>query len=114
MDVIITILQREIKYIDREDSYATSLISKNITPVQYWKINKKPKRLKIGDRVYFLVNKEISYYHEFLGFSQDPTCDMPKRSLDGLHMMLKWPEIDCEPVKMKPFRGFRYKFGLMI
>lgn len=110
MDIVVTIPKSEIKNIQAEDSYAGNLITRDMVPIQYWKVGRVPKRLNKGDRVYFVVNGRITYYHTFLGLVENPVCEVTGRIWYGINLILKYPEVKCEPIEMRGFQGFRY-FG---
>lgn len=104
MDIIVTLPRKEQKLTELEDIYA-----KSINSVQFWKLGKKPQLLNIGDKVYFVVNNKVVYYHIFLGFVYDPVCEVTGRVWRGLNLYLKYPEVNLKvPYTMKGFRGFKY------
>lgn len=78
--------------------------------VIFWAISKKPKDLKVYDRVYFVDGDSITYYHLFIGFAQDPMCDLTGRVYAGLILIL-YPKRRplAMPIKYDGFQGFRYK-----
>jgi hypothetical protein len=108
MDIIVTIPKGEISNIEKEDNYASNLITRDMVPIQYWKVGRVPKNLNKGDRVYFVLNGAIKYYHEFLGLVENPKCDVTGRVWEGVNLILKYPEVKCDEIKMKGFQGFRY------
>jgi hypothetical protein len=57
-----------------------------------------------------VVNGKITYYHTFLGLVENPRCEVTGRIWYGINLILKYPEVKCEPIEMKGFQGFRY-FG---
>ena len=108
MDIIVTVPKKEFSNIEKEDSYASNLITRDMFPIQYWKVGRVPKNLNKGDKVYFLCDGIIKYYHIFLGIVENPKCDVTGRIWEGINLILKYPEEKCEEMKMKGFRGFRY------
>ena len=106
MDILVTVPKKEAVNTVAEDAFVAS----NPDSVQFWSIGRKPKKLNVGDRVYFVENGFITCYHVFLGFIQDPVCQVTGRVWRGLNLLLKCPAINL-PIKLpcKGFRGFRYK-----
>ena len=106
MDIMVTVPKTELKNLEREDNYAKEN-DNNI--VQYWSISKKPKGLNIGDRVYFVENGYVRYWHEFIGFESDAMCEVTGRVWPGLNLVLKYPETKLKtPVAMRGFQSFHY------
>jgi hypothetical protein len=107
MDIIVTVPKKEFKNIAKEDEFINKSGPENCT--QFWSIGRKPSNLKLHDRVYFVEDGWIKYWHEFLGFTKDPHCEVTSRTWPGLNLILKCPEtILTNPIPQKGFQGFRY------
>ena len=72
----------------------------------WWDMKRVPKDFEVGDRIYFVVKKEVRGY--FVSNYFDPACTEHAiewdsdtwTPIDGVH---EW--MFCEP-----FRGFRYRW----
>lgn len=109
MDIVVTIPKSEYKNDDRETK---EMIEKNY--IQFWSLSKTPKKLKIGDRIYFVKNKQIESSMKVIEIETNSVkkCETTERlwvgncqiSMDNLrnetHLKL------C----VKGFQGFRYKW----
>lgn len=105
MNIIVTVPKSELKNIEQEDQWAQK---QNEETVQFWKISRKPKNLQKGDKVFFIENREIKYYHTFIDFGYDLKCEVTNRIWYGLNLILKYPETKINPIRHKGFQGFRY------
>lgn len=104
MDIVVTVPKKEMKNLKEEDTFAAG---KNV--YQYWSVSKRPKYLNVGDKVYFVEDGKISYYHIFLGFKDDIKCEATGREWSGCNLTLQYPEIKLKnPIPMSGFQGFRY------
>jgi hypothetical protein len=107
MDIVVTVPKRELDNLKKEDEFIAD--NGADTCIQYWAIGRKPSNLKMKDRVYFVENGEIKYYHTFLGYAKDPICEVTGRTWNGLNLILKCPEVVLKTtIPMKGFQGFRY------
>jgi hypothetical protein len=106
MDIVVTIPQSEMKNIRQEEEWA----KKQTGPIQeFWKVGRRAKKLNHGDRVYFIVNGMIKYYHIFLGYEEDFTCEVTGRFWPGLNLILQHPATRLKNrIPMRGFQGFRY------
>ena len=106
MDIIVTVPKKELKNLKKEDEFAEANDNEII---QYWSVPKQPQDINIGERVYFIEDGYIRYWHEFMGFEFDAVCEVTGRVCPGLNLILKYPETKLEtPVVMKGFQGFHY------
>lgn len=105
MDIIVTIPKSEAANQVREDAF----VQANDNVVQFWAIRRKPKDLLVGDRVFFSEHGFVTCYHKFLGFANDPVCEITGRVWYGLNLVLACPPTYVDnPIPMPAFRGFRY------
>ena len=106
MDILVTIPRSEAYNQVKEDRFVTRLQNK---AVQFWKISRKPTNLNIGDRVYFIEQGFITCYHIFIGYVNDPTCEVTGRVWPGLNLLLECPAVHLpKPVLHRGFQGFHY------
>lgn len=106
MDIVVTIPRKEYRNIIKEDEEVSRL---NNQAVQFWSLPRKPKDIKVGDRVYFIEKGHITCYHKFIGFIYDPVCEVTGRVWAGLNLLLECPFTPLKnPVPHKGFQGFRY------
>lgn len=105
MDIVVTVPKREMANISKEDAF----VQKNKGAVQFWSMARRPTKLEVGDRVYFVENGFVRYYHEVIGFAKDQKCQVTGRVWKGCSVMLRCPETKLtKPIPMKGFQGFRY------
>jgi len=111
MDIIITVPKSERHRIAQERAWAKRISE---TTYKYWRVSRLPKKLRIGDRVYFSEDDRINYWQEYAGFDmfdkESFTCEATKKDWGlGTFLMLKHPVRKLrKSVPMKGFRGFRY------
>lgn len=107
MDIVVTVPKSELKNVSREQKWAAEVGAKKT--VCFWKVGREPKKLKPGDRVYFVHDGMIVNYNEFIGCDWDCHCEVTHRDWPGLNLVMKNPETWLKhPVPMKGFQGFRY------
>lgn len=105
MDIIVTIPKNKFKDIEKEEAWA----KKHKNAQCFWKISKIPKKLKKGDKVYFIENGAIKSYNIFIGIDEDCKCEVTGTEWPGLNLIMEAPSITLKkPIPMKGFRGFRY------
>lgn len=81
---------------------------------QFWAMNRTPKKLEIGDRVYFVRDNKIESSMQVLEIKRDcnMTCDVTGREWTGkCVLILNNLRIEKLPGTIKGFRGFRYFEG---
>ena len=105
MDIMVTIPKNKLKDIEKEETWA----KKQINAQCFWSISKVPKKLKSGDKVFFVENGMIKSYNIFIGIDYDCICEVTGTKWPGLNLIMKAPSVTLEkPIPMKGFRGFRY------
>lgn len=109
--IVVTIPRSEKKNILKEDLFATSPEAQAEKVRQYWSVYKGPKELWIGDRVYFLYDGWIDYFHFFIGYQQDIACEVTGRLWPGLNLVLDYPPTPVVAMQMRGFQGFHYFRG---
>lgn len=108
MDIVVTIPRKEYKNDDLETEY---LIKHNA--YQFWTMNRIPKKLKEGDRVYFVKDNKIESSMEVFNIEYDTEnkCEVTGRTWKGKCTLclcdLRKESIDFE---IKGSQGFRYKW----
>lgn len=109
MDIVVTIPKSEYKNDDLEARYFT----KNAGSFQFWTMNRIPKNIKEGDRIYFVKNSKIeSSMNIFtIGHNTHEKCEVTNRNWQGKCVLylddLRYEDIDMQ---VKGFQGFRYKW----
>ena len=108
MNIIVTIPKSELDNIVAEDEWAAETPDATIT--QAWSVHRMPKKLKVGDKVYFIENGEIKYYHIVVGLVENGfECEFSGRVWEGNNILMSYPEVKLKkPIPMKGFQGFRY------
>jgi hypothetical protein len=105
MHIVVTVPRSERANIKAEDKF----VEKHTGVEQAWKVSNVPKHLLPGDRVYFIEDGVIRYYHTFRRVEKDFRCEVTGRVWHGNNLILFCPEVKLrQPVPMKGFRGFRY------
>ena len=110
MDIIVTIPRKRQVQVEAEEAEVARRLAAGEKGLAYfWCTSRRPARLDVGDRVYFLWDCAVRAWHEVTGFGDDLTCDLTGIPYLGCCIVLA-PEIhDLRPVHhMPPFRGFRY------
>lgn len=107
MDIVVTVPKNELKNVAKEETWAKE--NKNDNIFCFWKISREPKKLKPGDRVYFIHNGTIINYNIFSHIDYDLNCDVTGRYWKGICLVMDTPSIPLKgPIPMKGFQGFRY------
>jgi len=110
MDIIVTIPRTRMATVEAEEAEIARRIEAGEDPGNFfWCTSLRPRKLDIGDRVYFLWDCAVRAWHEVVGIDVSLVCDATRVRYTGCCIVMK-PEIhDLCPVKiMPPFRGFRY------
>lgn len=107
MDIVIAIPKSE--YLN--DDIETEDMMKNDL-IQFWTLYRKPKKLNIGDRVYFIKNNKIESSMRVINIIENSTtkCLTTGRVWKGVQIFmddLRYENID---ISVKGFQGFRYKW----
>ena len=109
MDILVTVPKKEAENIRKEDAWIKEQGSSKVT--QFWSMKRLPKSLEKGDRVYFVQDGAVRYYHDVLDISRSPSqeCQVTGRTWTGPAIILKCPEVTLKtPIPQKGFQGFRY------
>ena len=108
MDIVVTIPKREYKNDDNE----TNFLEKYPDAVQFWVLRTFPKKLSIGDRVYFVKNGcvESSMNVIRMGYEEAAKCDVTNRMWVGCAIYMNDLRYEDGMIKTKGFQGFRYKW----
>ncbi len=108
MDIVVTIPKSEYKNDDLEAKYY--LKNQNDT-YQFWTMNRIPKKLNIGDRVYFVKNNKIESSMRFVYVDLGSNnCIVTNRVWYGYTIFMDDLRIENLPIEIKGFQGFRYKW----
>lgn len=82
MDIVVTIPRSEYKNDELEDDW---LLLNKETGYQFWTMNKTPKNIKEGDRVYFVKNNRVdssmNIFH--IDHGQSKRCEVTNRIWKG-------------------------------
>jgi hypothetical protein len=107
VNIIVTVPKREYRNLGIEDVWAGQ---QKEGVIQFWSMARLPKDLTVGDRVYFIQDGAVRYWHECLGKSDTGLdCEATGRTWEGPAILLKYPDTKLKiPVSMKGFQGFRY------
>jgi len=111
MDIIVTVPKKELKNVDAEEKWSHDLTEKQRkSAFCFWSMNRRPKRLEPGDRVYFIQNGFIVNSNEFLRYEEEGEyCEVTDRYWKGPILVMDITSIPLKkPVPMKGFQGFRY------
>jgi hypothetical protein len=109
MDIVVTIPKSrlaEVRAEERDLELRRRAGEKNL--VYFWKVSKKPAKLRKGDKMYFVWDEAVRAWHKVVGFGENMTCQHTGRRYDGPCIMLDPKIHEIKPIKMKGFRGFRY------
>lgn len=110
MDIIVTIPRARQAQVEAEEAeIARAIAAGEHAGFFFWCTSRRPRKLDVGDRVYFLWDGAVRAWHEVTGFGDDLTCDLTGIPYLGCCIEMA-PEIhELRPVRhMQPFRGFRY------
>jgi len=90
MDIIIYTTSETLEHKKGADGYEE----------YYWHLSNPPIKFKVGDRIFFAINKQIVGSFECNDFNpvDEETLCWNKNT---------WKDI--EPIPCKPFQGFKYK-----
>lgn len=104
IDIVVTIPKRSIGEFHREwiDLKNSSLLCK------YFKLHQKPRDLKVGDHVYFVIDGKVRFKSKFIGYSSGEfNCMTTGNNWDGFFIKCNDFEEYNGP-NANGFRGFRY------
>jgi hypothetical protein len=106
MDIVVTIPKSEYANDDKETS-DTQIHGYD----QFWTLSKVPKRLNIGDRVYFVKHGRIdsSMRVKRIQAQSQTQCETTGRTWNGVQLFMN--DMRDEDIgSAKGFQGFRYKW----
>lgn len=108
--IVVTIPKDRMAQVVEEEKQAQALQEAGEEVFYFWGMARKPKKLEVGDRCYFVWGNAVRAYHEVVGFSEDMTCEVTGINHPGHCVMLDPVIHEVEPLPMIGFRGYRY-FG---
>jgi hypothetical protein len=108
MDIVVTIPKTEYENDDKEtrDTLENGY-------QQFWTLSKRPKRLSIKDRVYFVKRNKIESSMRVLDIKHNSSmlCETTGRMWNGICQIvmddLRTEQLD---LSVKGFQGFRYRW----
>lgn len=108
MDICVTIPKKEYKNDDLENAF----LSRNNEAYSFWILKKIPKRLEIGDKMYFVKNNEIDSSMEVYDIDKDAKnyCEVTKRTWQGCTIYMHNRREENLDIQVKGFQGFRYRW----
>ena len=109
MDIVVTIPKSRLAQVEKEEAQVAELLAKGVAVNFFWSLGRKPKKLEVGDRCYFVWDGAMRAWHEVVGFGADKQCETTGIFHPGFCVILA-PEIHTidVPIPMKGFQGFRY------
>ncbi len=110
MDIVVTIPKSEYA---NDDIETQEYLDKREEYTQFWTLNRTPKNINIGDRVYFIKNKKVDSSMKIIDIQIDSetNCDITNRLWKGnCQLFLDDLKIENLNIEVKGFQGFRYKW----
>lgn len=109
IDIVVTIPRSEYENDDRETQ---DMLERDL--VQFWTLQRVPKKLQIGDRVYFVKNGKIESSMKVIDIIKNSTmmCETTRRTWTGKCQIVMddLREENINILGVKGFRGFRYRW----
>lgn len=107
MDIVVTIPKREYENDERETK---DMAAHNLNA--FWTLSRVPKRLQVGDRVYFVKYDEVESSMKVLDIRVDSelTCETTKREWRGKCQLVLTDLRTEKGERCKGFQGFRYRW----
>lgn len=109
IDIVVTIPKSEYGHDDLE----TDFLLENPDYYQFWTLSKVPKKLNIGDRIYFVKRNKVESSMEVFDIktNQAEHCEVTDRNWNG-KCLIYFKELREEEanIEVKGFQGFRYKW----
>jgi hypothetical protein len=106
MDIVVTIPKSEYK---NDDLETKDMIKKDL--IQFWKFNKCPQKLEIGDRIYFVKHNKIESSMRVIGMElESKRCETTNRLWTGWLIYMDSLKYEKNNINIKGFQGFRYKW----
>lgn len=109
MDIVVTIPKREYK----NDDLETECLSKDENAIQWWSMSKTPKKVKIGDRVYFVKNNKVESSMKVIDIElgSNRYCEVTYRFWNkGCNIIMNDLRYENLDIEVKGFQGFRYRW----
>jgi hypothetical protein len=109
-DIVVTIPRSRQRQVEAEERDLARRLAAGETGLAYfWALRQPPRRLKVGERVYFLWDCAVRAWHTVIGFDADLVCDYSAIAYRGTCILLDPVIHPLDIVRhMQPFRGFRY------
>lgn len=108
MDIAVTIPKKEYNNDDLETEYLTKY-----NGYQFWTMSRIPRKLKEGDRVYFVRENRIESSMKvfYIKYDTIEICEVTRRAWTG-KCILCLCDLRKENINLsvKGFQGFRYKW----
>ena len=108
MDIVVTIPKSEYRNDDKEtELYKTGEYE------QFWTLNRMPKNLSEGDRVYFVKHGQVDSSMKVIRIEKDSStrCEVTGREWKGnCQLFLSDLQEESNEINVKGFRGFRYRW----
>jgi hypothetical protein len=107
MDIVVTIPKSEYQ----NDENETTDYLDNPDIVQFWNFSRIPKKLQVGDRVYFVKNNRIESSMKVIDIvtNSSTKCETTGRTWAGkCQLFLDDLREENIPIQIKGFQGFRY------
>jgi hypothetical protein len=111
MDIIVTIPKNRIEDVLHEEAYTEKLMAEGQAMEYCWHVSQVPRKIKAGDRVFFIENGWIRSFHMYIGVTQNPTVcmsvggKMVQREFKGWALLLD--PIIYHLAKWIPYKGFQ-------
>lgn len=107
MDIVVTIPKTEYENDDKE---RIDVQEKRL--VQFWMLARRPKRLNVGDRVYFVKYGRIESSMKVIEIKvrSKMTCETTGREWSGSCQIVMDNRQAETGIEAKGFQGFRYKW----
>ena len=109
MDIVVTIPKSEYANDDAE----TEALLNEEGSCQFWTLSNIPKKLSIGDRVYFVKHSRVESSMRVFDIRENASqeCDVTGRTWQGKCILYMDDLQYCETIiEAKGFQGFRYKW----
>jgi|GEM_PF-1564329 len=109
MDIVVTIPKSEYK----NDDLETECFENNQYSIQWWSMGKTPKKIKIGDRVYFVKNNKVesSMMVVDIELGSNRYCEVTHRFWDkGCNIIMNDLRYENFDFEVRGFQGYRYKW----
>lgn len=109
MNIVVTIPKSRQAEIEEEESKLQARIAAGEEGLSYfWAMSRRPKELRVGDRMYFIWDGAMRAFHRVIGFNENLKCETTGRQYRGCCVMLDPRIHEIVPIPMKGFQGFRY------